>query len=140
VVSEGNLAALNYDLAARVNFDTTVNYQYTDNIYVMINRQALANAQGTPLEFNLKLHKAIIQLLQVNSTFTLSEKYNPIDEKDYRRFFNSKKESLNTKLKENTYIQVFTDRMPFQPNLSIVDLLFNEGPNSLEYLSRITSV
>ncbi|MBL4625268.1 MAG: WbqC family protein [Flavobacteriales bacterium] len=92
------------------------------------------------LEFNLELHKAIIQLLQVNSTFTLSEKYNPIDEKDYRRFFNSKKESLNTKLKENTYIQVFTDRMPFQPNLSIVDLLFNEGPNSLEYLSRITSV
>ncbi len=56
-VSEGNLAALNYDLAARVNFDTTLNYQHTDNAFVMINRQALANAQGTALDFNLSLNK-----------------------------------------------------------------------------------
>lgn len=56
-ISEGNLAALNYDLAARINFDTTVSYKHTDNIYVKINRQALANAQGTPLTFDLRLNK-----------------------------------------------------------------------------------
>lgn len=55
VVSEANLAALNYDLAARVNFDTTVNYQHMDDIHVMINRQALANAQGNFIDFELEL-------------------------------------------------------------------------------------
>ncbi|MFY0591247.1 hypothetical protein [Roseivirga sp.] len=56
VVSEGNLAALNYDLAAKIKFDTTVNYKYTNDINVMINRQALANAQGDVIPYNLSLN------------------------------------------------------------------------------------
>ena len=32
------------------------------------------------------------------------------------------------------YYQVFADRHGFVPNLSVMDLLFNEGPASLEYL------
>ena len=32
------------------------------------------------------------------------------------------------------YMQVFQDRHNFIPNLSCLDLLFNEGPNSLAYL------
>src|SRR5690606_3389415 len=34
----------------------------------------------------------------------------------------------------DTYVQVFDDRHGFIPNLSILDLLFNEGPNALNYL------
>ncbi|OEJ99656.1 hypothetical protein BFP71_08785 [Roseivirga misakiensis] len=60
VISEGNLAALNYDLAARINFDTTVNYAHTDDLNVMINRQALANAQGGIIPYNLALNKDTI--------------------------------------------------------------------------------
>lgn len=60
VVSEANLAALNYDLAAQVDFDTTLNYQYTDNIHVMVNRQALANAQKNIIDFNLELNEDTI--------------------------------------------------------------------------------
>ena len=56
VVSEGNLAALNYDLAAQIKFDTAVNYQHTDDINVMINRQALANAQNDIIPYNLSLN------------------------------------------------------------------------------------
>lgn len=33
------------------------------------------------------------------------------------------------------YVQVFSDRMPFEPNLSTVDLLFCEGPRSLSLLA-----
>jgi len=35
-----------------------------------------------------------------------------------------------------SYWQVFSDIMPFEPNLSVVDLLFCEGPQSLDILRR----
>lgn len=34
------------------------------------------------------------------------------------------------------YVQVFSDRMPFQPNLSVADLLFAEGPAACGVLAR----
>lgn len=34
------------------------------------------------------------------------------------------------------YIQVFEDRLPFEPNLSILDLVMCEGPEALGYLRR----
>lgn len=34
------------------------------------------------------------------------------------------------------YTQVFSDKMPFQKNLSIIDLLFMEGPRTKAYLKR----
>lgn len=36
------------------------------------------------------------------------------------------------------YPQVFEDRHGFIPDLSILDLLFNEGPNSMQYLKNMT--
>ncbi len=35
-----------------------------------------------------------------------------------------------------TYYQVFADKHGFQPNLSILDLLFNTGPDTLKYLQN----
>jgi hypothetical protein len=35
-----------------------------------------------------------------------------------------------------SYIQVFQDKHGYLTNLSILDLLFNEGPNALGYLKR----
>ncbi len=35
-----------------------------------------------------------------------------------------------------TYPQVFEDRHSFVPNVSVLDLLFNEGPNSIAYLRK----
>ncbi|WP_375181997.1 WbqC family protein [Chryseobacterium sp.] len=36
--------------------------------------------------------------------------------------------------KPYSYIQVFESKYGFIPNLSILDLLFNEGPNSINFL------
>ncbi len=37
------------------------------------------------------------------------------------------------------YPQVFEDRVGFQPNLSILDLLFCEGPNAINLLNSINT-
>lgn len=55
-----------------------------------------------------------------------------LGENDLRHLF---KCSKNSQLfKQQSYHQVFSDRFPFQPNLSILDLLFNCGPESYAYL------
>lgn len=38
---------------------------------------------------------------------------------------------------EKPYFQVFSQKYGFQPDLSIMDLLFNEGPDSILYLKRL---
>lgn len=50
---------------------------------------------------------------------------------DLRHAFNAKKES---DFVQKTYIQVFEERDGFKKNLSIADLLFNQGPHSINYL------
>ena len=37
-------------------------------------------------------------------------------------------------MKNAEYWQVFRERFGFVPNLSVMDLLFNEGPESICYL------
>ena len=37
---------------------------------------------------------------------------------------------------DRPYSQIFTDRHGFIPNLSVMALLFNEGPASLDYLTQ----
>ena len=50
---------------------------------------------------------------------------------DYRESIHPKKESqINFK----TYFQVFEEKNGFLKNLSILDLLFNQGPQSSNYL------
>ena len=48
---------------------------------------------------------------------------------------------VNAKIKEpqfDTYTQVFALKHGFINNLSILDLLFNEGPNAINYLESQT--
>ena len=68
-------------------------------------------------------------------TFTKAFELNPGKETiDLRNAFHPKiKSSKNFP----TYIQVFAEKFEFIPNLSIIDLLFNEGPGAVDYLEKI---
>ncbi len=58
---------------------------------------------------------------------------------DYRFLKNAKKEPeiIGSFPK---YTQMFEDRNDFMPNLSILDLLFMEGPNAVTYLENISKL
>ncbi len=84
------------------------------------------------IDFNLKLITKIIELIGIPVELVISEKYIDKEETkaDYR--FISPKNKSNLTFEE--YIQVFSSNTGFYENLSILDLLFNEGPNSKNYL------
>ncbi|WP_372755516.1 WbqC family protein [Mariniflexile sp.] len=89
------------------------------------------------LDFNLKCFEVICDCLQLDLPISKSEVYrkNIEDILDFRPLVNAKKEQ---KYNFDSYTQVFGDKHGFIPNLSILDLLFNEGPNTLNYLESQT--
>lgn len=90
------------------------------------------------IDFNLDLMKLILKLLKTTSELNLSASYieQAVDVVDFRTEISPKNKNLN-QLNQPEYIQVFSDKLGFQKNLSILDLLFNEGPNALAYLQKL---
>ncbi|WP_158847509.1 WbqC family protein [Algibacter sp. L1A34] len=89
------------------------------------------------LDFNLKCFEVITECLQLDINTSKTETYQTDvnDTKDFRFLVNAKKEQPQNFEK---YTQVFSNKHGFISNLSILDLLFNEGPNALNYLESQT--
>jgi len=58
---------------------------------------------------------------------------NPLEE-NYRERFSAKTES---EFEMEEYYQTFTDKLGFEKDLSVLDLICNKGPESLTYLRNI---
>jgi len=88
------------------------------------------------IDFNWDLNQKIVELLKIEVNINKSAEYvkSEFSKNDFRNMFSPKEDSqLNFK----KYIQVFGDRNGFAPNMSIVDLLFNEGPNTIGYIGEL---
>ncbi len=84
------------------------------------------------LDLNLLSHQFIMEALQLVINTTKTDDFlieTPL--KDFRNLAISKKEP---QYNLERYIQVFEQNHGFISNLSILDLLFMEGPNALNYL------
>lgn len=82
-------------------------------------------------EYNAALFEWILKQLKQPTYLSFNEQYEAILEHDFRNRFS--KGDVGKEHKGASYFQVFDDRMGFKSNLSIVDLLFNQGPQSKAY-------
>lgn len=89
------------------------------------------------LEFNLKCFEVISDCLQLDLNVSKTETFQKTfdDKIDFRPLVSAKKERTYT---FDNYTQVFSNKHGFIQNISILDLLFNEGPNALNYLESQT--
>lgn len=87
------------------------------------------------MDFNFLSIERIFECLQVIMPSQKSEMYEiePLNFEDGRFLVNAKKEM---DFQQEQYTQVFGDRHGFVKNVSLLDLLFNEGTNSLAYLKN----
>ena len=84
-------------------------------------------------DYNHELLALLLRLLKLDVSFEYTQTYTQSysDRVDLR-------DCIHPKLANNyvpkPYFQLFEQRNGFLPNLSIVDLLFNQGPRSLEFV------
>lgn len=87
------------------------------------------------LDFNYACLEFATDALQLDLEFSKTSEYirKPQDLQDLRPLVNAKAQPPH---QQTPYTQVFENKHGFIPDLSILDLLFNEGPNSLVYLQQ----
>jgi hypothetical protein len=94
------------------------------------------NTFDSLIDFNLKTIETMCHCLQMDMPQDKTESYEieVTDKIDGRHLINSK---TKLQFEQPEYVQVFEDRNAFIPNLSILDLLFNEGTNAVPYLKSL---
>ena len=103
------------------------------DLYAPIIEQFYTKEYHSLVEYNMEILSTILRLLNVEKKFSISESYVTADDGDID--FRPKNFEGSAAIPE--YFQLFSDRMPFVPNLSILDLLMSEGPSTKEFLLRV---
>ena len=84
-------------------------------------------------DMNLQLTETVLKMLKLNKKITYTSEFKPIGEADNDfRYKISPKEESRFEVKE--YLQVFNSKNRFVQRLSIIDLIFNVGPEAGGYL------
>ena len=88
------------------------------------------------IDINLKSIALLFELIDRKLEYTFTEKYNEI----YNGYTNSREISnfnfSDKSLSFKKYTQVFETKFGFKENLSMLDLLFNYGPNYYNFLVK----
>ena len=85
-------------------------------------------------DINIDTFLFVSEALQISSNFKKTSSYTEVlESNDFRNLAAIKTQPKNL---VESYIQMFDDKHGFLPNLSILDLLFMEGPNALSFLEK----
>jgi hypothetical protein len=85
------------------------------------------------LDLNMELTISVLDILKISRKISYTSRFEPDCgmDNDFRFKISPKKESHFT---GKEYLQVFKPTGEFIPGMSIVDLIFNTGPDSVRYL------
>lgn len=94
------------------------------------------------IDFNEAIRQKICELIDIHPHIEYTTEYvkptansqQPIAFSDFREVIHAKHPQPDADFEAKPYWQVFQHRYGFQPNLSILDLLFCMGPESVFYL------
>lgn len=92
-------------------------------------------------DFNMETTEKMIELLDIRPKISITEAYIQSKElkeedeiKDFRDAIRPKKPLPDAEFAPKRYYQVYGQKHGFLPNMSILDLLFNEGNEAIFYL------
>ena len=108
---------------------------YKDELFAILDSQP-----EKLLDLNLALLRFFIEKIGLKVDLRLTEDYvKETDCEDLREVIHPKKDNdvLRRLGLEKPYFQVFAQKYGFKSDLSVMDLLFNEGPDSILYLKNL---
>jgi hypothetical protein len=142
----------NKTITAEIKIDNTQKWQnnhwraieaaYNKSPYFLYYKDTLQsliyNDKKLLLDYNDALLRFFFFFFKMEKNIVFTTEYILIPENiDLRQLLTPKKPPLLALEQFPTYYQVFSDRFPFFPNLSVLDLIVNEGPEGLSYLSEL---
>jgi hypothetical protein len=108
---------------------------YIDDLLVFFNKR-----HPFLYEFNMQILNTIQKLIKIPAVIQESRSYHAAGDSmiDLRNAIHPKQHRQDTDpdFAASGYVQVFSDKFGFQPNLSILDLLFNTGPEARAVLEK----
>jgi hypothetical protein len=128
---------INYEMPWQKEHFRTLNAAYSSTPFYEHYIEALmplfATKFSSLLAMNTWAFEKVIELLDLSITVEYSDKY---IESELEKDFRSTRNELFQEFKESYYQLNFDQGLPFISNLSILDLLFNIGPESRIWLNK----
>ena len=90
-------------------------------------------------DLNEQLRLTICELLDIHPDINYTTEYIPDVPNDFRTKIRPRQPDADNLFSPQSYYQVFKEKHGFLPNLSIVDLLFNMGPEAAIVLKKSTT-
>jgi hypothetical protein len=89
------------------------------------------------LDLNMYSLDALIKITGIRTSVSYTSEFEDINKEpyDFRYLITPKKNPLEQDFSFKEYPQVFCDRFEFIPGLSMLDLIFNAGPDAQKYFS-----
>lgn len=136
ISNHGNWQHLHWN-AIQSAYSNTAYFEFYKDYFIPF----YENNERFLFDFNIKLQEIITDLLDLDIEYMLTDRYKEdfdTNEIDLREIIHPKKDYklYDKQFVSKPYYQVFDDRHGFIANLSILDLLFNKGPESIFYLDR----
>ena len=107
---------------------------YFDHYYDYL-RPVFENRFERLIDVNDAALQAVLKMLKVKKEIVHTTDYVREAENDLREAFSPKRQADSALFP--AYYQVFSTKFPFAADLSVLDLVFNEGPEAVEYLKKL---